>query len=365
MGRSSRDFVCTLATDLARCTHDFNRNAWVYCKDIMINHLPSSMGSLITREWLRLKVMDTGGPIRGPNGLPEYGRTSSAGTLFTSLNMTKKNKVSWLLVSPLGRPKKSWWKTIVPSPPWSTICDSVLLVSRPISFYYVNILPFSSSSWLPSAKSSGLCAAWNFLSLPSKSQRSWIVECPSRPELCDSATYRWNRFSLPVGGVVEYPLILLELFVLVSDNLSQCLCLTCLPTFFVDAPILIWQPFDLTSVVSSVSFNLLEPSVRSGIMIGRSNSVFDLSVLPLELSTILLLAHTVHSPSSDTLCTLGVSSRCTDHSHCNCALTGVLTDFHGLSRHPRQLHRPSSLVSHPAWSFHRCWQLPMVTRPFC
>ena len=65
---------------------------------------------------------------------------------------------------------------------------------------------------------------------------------------------------------------------------------------------LLWQPFDSTSVVSLAFLNLLEPFACSGIMIGT----FDSSVSPLKLFTMLPLAHTIHSPSSGTPCILQV-----------------------------------------------------------
>ena len=87
---------------------------------------------------------------------------------------------------------------------------------------------------------------------------------------------------------------------------------------------LLWQPFDSTSVVSLAFSNLLEPFACSGIMIGT----FDSSVSPIKLFTMLPLAHTIHFPSSGTPCTSGMTSRYANHLYCVGALAGVSVDFH-------------------------------------
>ena len=82
----------------------------------------------------------------------------------------------------------------------------------------------------------------------------------------------------------------------------------------------------------SVPLDLLEPSARSGIMIGTFSSVFDSSVPSLEIFTMLPLAHTESAhTSSGTPCTSGMLSRC-NHLHCVGALAEVLANFHALSR---------------------------------
>ena len=173
------------------------------------------------------------------------------------------------------------------------------------------------------------------------SRRSQIIE---RPELHDSTTYRLSRFS-PLVVASQYPLILLESFVVVSGNLSRRLCFS---SEFIDActyscTIILWQPFDSTAVVSSVFFDLLEPSARSGIMICTSTSAFD--SCPHLSSLSCCRSHTLPTPPRvafrvccpvvlSIFIVLGV-------------LAGVSADFHALSRCPCQLHRPLSLVSHP------------------
>ena len=49
----------------------------------------------------------------------------------------------------------------------------------------------------------------------------------------------------------------------------------------------LWQQFDLTSAVPSVSFDLLGSSSRFGIMIGTSDNAFDSPVTPLGFFTVL------------------------------------------------------------------------------